>query len=523
MAFTFSHSPFECKRTNRDLLRCSRWVESIVFSRYAHTRAHRDGEETMAAPSRKVAFSNWKHRHNFTLVEVKGNNVYVQCKLCPGNKVLSTGISSNSNLLKHLTASHHHGTPLSTAIANPPPSPGAASLSSSEEGDGSAALKQAKLDFAGQTLVSKAELNRIIARYVVENMLPLSTVESESFRALVAKIPSRGREKSTPLCRKTFAAYIDNEYGKMNVELKKSFEELQYISTTADIWTAHNKSYIGVTAHWIDPNSMERNKTALACRRFKGRHTYDTIAVELDDIHSMYGITDKITATVTDNGSNFVKAFKMYQPVESDSEDGEDEVPFTDVNDVLHSNESQDGDGVVIALPPHHRCASHTLNLISCTDVEKWLLSKPDTKAAYRSAVAKCTTLWNKASRSTLAAEALDEVISKKLLVPCSTRWNSFYDALARISEISMADLSTISLKLGLAAITEREHQFIKEYCTVMQPLTIALDILQGEGNCFHGTLLPTLEMLMVKTQALKDGLQKLKDLPDAIVTVRVL
>lgn len=117
----------------------------------------------MAASSRKVAFSNWKYRNHFTLVEVKGNNVYVQCKLCPGNKVLSASVTSNSNLMKHLTASH--GTPLGIASANPPPSPGAASLSSSEEGDGGTALKQAK-----QTLVSKAELNRIIARYVVENI-----------------------------------------------------------------------------------------------------------------------------------------------------------------------------------------------------------------------------------------------------------------------------------------------------------------------------------------------------------------
>ncbi|XP_039541169.1 uncharacterized protein LOC120488610 [Pimephales promelas] len=265
---------------------------------------------------------------------------------------------------------------------------------------------------------------------------------------------------------------------------------------------------------------MEREKAALACRRFKGNHTHDAIAVELDNIHSTYGITHKITATVTDNGSNFVKAFKRYQPLEeSDSEeDDEDEVTFTDINDALQATDDNDGD-VVITLPPNKRCASHTLNLISCTDVDKWLLSKPATKAVYRSATAKCSALWNKTSRSTLATETVDEVVSKKLLVPCTTRWNSFYDALARICEISMVDLNTISSKLGLTAITEREHLFLKEYCTAMKPLTVALDILQGEDNCFYGTFLPTIETLMLKTEALKSGLQILRDLPDAIVT----
>ncbi|XP_040176813.1 zinc finger BED domain-containing protein 4-like [Rana temporaria] len=52
-----------------------------------------------------------------------------------------------------------------------------------------------------------------------------------------------------------------------------------------------------------------------------------------------------------------------------------------------------------------------------------------------------------------------------------------------------------------------------------MKPLTVALDILQGEENCFHGTLLPTIETLMLKTEALQSGLQILRDFPDAIVT----
>lgn len=85
-----------------------------------------------------------------------------------------------------------------------------------------------------------------------------------------------------------------------------------------------------------------------------------------------------------------------------------------------------------------------------------------------------------------------------------------------------MVDLNTISSKLGLTAITEREHQFLKEYCIAMKALTVALDILQGEDNCFHGTLLPTIETLMLKAEALQSGLQILRDLPDAIVTVRI-
>lgn len=54
-----------------------------------------------------------------------------------------------------------------------------------------------------------------------------------------------------------------------------------------------------------------------------------------------------------------------------------------------------------------------------------------------------------------------------------------------------------------------------------MKPLTVSLDILQGEDNCFYGTLLPTLKTLISKTLDLKTGLQILGDLPEAVVNVR--
>ena len=52
----------------------------------------------------KVAFSNWKYRHYFLPILIKGKNVYVTCTLCLGKKALSMSASSNSNLIKHLTS-----------------------------------------------------------------------------------------------------------------------------------------------------------------------------------------------------------------------------------------------------------------------------------------------------------------------------------------------------------------------------------------------------------------------------------
>ncbi|XP_026021653.1 uncharacterized protein LOC113021288 [Astatotilapia calliptera] len=103
-------------------------------------------------------------------------------------------------------------------------------------------------------------------------------------------------------------------------------------------------------------------------------------------------------------------------------------------------------------------------------------------------------------------------------MVPTSTRWNSLYEAISRIITIPLNELNPLCVKLGIKCLNEREYQFLKEYCTVMKPLTVALDILQGD-ECTYGALLPTLTSLMSKTLALKDDLSRMTaSLPDVIV-----
>ena len=60
----------------------------------------------MASSEEKVAFLNWKYRHYFNLLEVKGRNIHVKCTLCIRAKYLSTSVTSNSDLMKHLSMAH---------------------------------------------------------------------------------------------------------------------------------------------------------------------------------------------------------------------------------------------------------------------------------------------------------------------------------------------------------------------------------------------------------------------------------
>ena len=87
----------------------------------------------------------------------------------------------------------------------------------------------------------------------IEDMLPLSTVESPAFRRLIGglcctQVPDR----------KSFTLYLDRLYDQMVQRVKEALEKAEYVSTTVDVWTAHNRSFLGMTAHWIDPITLER-------------------------------------------------------------------------------------------------------------------------------------------------------------------------------------------------------------------------------------------------------------------------
>jgi KRAB domain-containing zinc finger protein len=77
------------------------------------------------------------------------------------------------------------------------------------------------------------------------------------------------------------------------------------------MWTAHKRSYLGMTAHWKGED-LKRSSACLAVRRVKGRHTFDVIASTINEIHKEFKIQGKVNVMITDSGLNFLKAFKIF-------------------------------------------------------------------------------------------------------------------------------------------------------------------------------------------------------------------
>lgn len=170
-----------------------------------------------------------------------------------------------------------------------------------------------------------------------------------------------------------------------------------------------------------------------------------------------------------------------------------DDVTFADIYSLITPDQDVEDDSTQLdyELPEHQRCATHTLNLVATSDVDKHLSSDSLSRSVYRS--------------STVASDHVQETLKRKLVVPCATQWNSHYNAVLRVVENLSAELNELCISVELRCFTERELSFLKEYCAVLKPLLNGLDILQGEDRLWFPTAY--IRNNYQKTKATKTGL----------------
>lgn len=277
------------------------------------------------------------------------------------------------------------------------------------------AICQKKMKQTTLSEVSERTLNfdNLIVDFVIETMTPVSILESKSFEKL---IESASKLTKTPkiMGRCSLVRRIENEYQQAMTKLKQSLQIANFVCTTADIWSSSKRSYLGMTVHWIDSDTLKRKRAVIACRRFKGSHIYDKLAEIISEIHSEFDLKlYKIVKTITDNGLNMIKAFKMFGKSESiillseqgqqsdnynttsyDNDDNK-ENEIDEDNDLLpqafpESVEKNIGD---YELPNYERCATHTLHLIAAVDIKQEMAENNAYKKVHNSTFGKSSTL----------------------------------------------------------------------------------------------------------------------------------
>ena len=92
---------------------------------------------------------------------------------------------------------------------------------------------------------SVQKVKHFILDYIIEEMKPLRTVESDSFKRLVTGLCPT----ATVMTRTTLAQLVSFKYDEMISSLSKKLDAVDVVCTTTDLWSSQNRSFLGITVH----------------------------------------------------------------------------------------------------------------------------------------------------------------------------------------------------------------------------------------------------------------------------------
>lgn len=486
----------------------------------------------------------------FEFLEYKEENVVIaECCTCKQKKQ-GTG-NSPSNLITHLKRCHPEVYNQFENLKK--------SVASGGEKHKKSLKKVDRLNSINnkEASITKEDVEKAIIRFIIQDMQPFMRTETAAFQNLIAVCLGYSDFHKLPfnlMSEKTVKRKISDLYEEHEKMLASLFSEQKWFCLTADIWSCKNRSFFGVSAHFLDEKTLKRKSFVISCEDFPSPHTHEHIAERLQILYHKFSIKpSSVVASVTDNGSNFVCSFKVFgrskeefsnvlklirdacdendsknvpddldsskimevlkkllndtsQPSESDLQD-----EAAELYDIISSNDEENDNAVdnhvnidiqhiinneelceddMLALSNRFPCNTHNLNLVGGVDSLAAHSNKTYSRM-YETVFEKLNLLWDASSRQK-TSEILIKCLGTNINKPNKTRWNWCYDRISEILRFDSMKLNLAMLSLQISPFTEGQRQFLNEYKVVLKPIARALDNLQ-QSEIPYATVLPTI------------------------------
>lgn len=248
-------------------------------------------------------------------------------------------------------------------------------------------LQQTALSFraAHMSDARRKKIDKLIIEMICKDFQPISVVEDIGFKNLIKELEPR---YNLPSRRTIGRTLLPNTYSQIKTKLMSILNATKYVAITTDIWTSSNaESYMTLTCHLILNSNLK--SYVLVTAKLSEQHTGEHLADVMRHHFNEWGISNKISAIVTDNAANIKNSVKILN----------------------YEN-----------LP----CVAHTLNLVM-TDVLADI-------TAFENIIKTCRKIVGHFKMSVVASDKLTKMqqqmtIGKgkdlKLKQDVSTRWNS--------------------------------------------------------------------------------------------------
>lgn len=294
-------------------------------------------------------------------------------------------------------------------------------------------------------------INRLVLNVIVKGQRPLSLVEDEAFRELLAYL----EPGYTLPGRKHFTGALQTKYNEVCMKLSSLLSEIDYISITTDTWTSiATESYLTVTVHYVSKEWILKSHV-LGTLLLEERHTGEHLSEWIVKMLSNFGVNpSKIVAVVHDNASNMVSAMN-----------------------ILHSTYGIQS----------FRCSAHTLQLVVHSTLSK--------NAEVQSTLASARKLVEHFRRSSVANTSLIQQQEQMNLKPLDliqdvpTRWSSTFNMCKRLVDLRLP----VSMVMVNQTVIEKQkrHQLelsseqwavLDTTCELLEPFAVLTKYLEAES-----------------------------------------
>lgn len=307
------------------------------------------------------------------------------------------------------------------------------------------------------------KINNAIIFMIAKDNLPLNTTEKEGFQYLMKTIAPLYQAPR----RKKITEQIDEKYDLLAGLFKEILRQTVNITLTADVWTEtmSTKSFLGLTGHYVLENKF--HSVTIGVIELDQSHTAQYLGERILSIcEDWYIFPSKVTAVVTDNGANIVKA----------------------VSDVFGKNK-------------HLPCFAHTLDLVA-SKITDHVQSVKDIIEKIRAIV---TYFKQSVAASDLLRKAQDSQTPLRLIQSVPTRWNSKYYMLERFLKLyEFVAAILIKNPKSPEMITALELKKVKEVLNILGPIEAVSREMCGEKYLTASKVIPIINCLCKQLENFK-------------------
>ncbi len=154
-------------------------------------------------------------------------------------------------------------------------------------------------------LLAQERFNKHVLAFIIRGMVPLPAIESVLFHAAMKEAIGEDKWNATGLRVLTadeFRQMLLDQFSELIRLVKEVLKRQSVVATTCDVWKTNEKTFVAVTAHWIDESTLDRFNCLLDVREICANPTGERLARILYHVHHEFDILGKVAYTTIGGG-----------------------------------------------------------------------------------------------------------------------------------------------------------------------------------------------------------------------------